>query len=148
MAFYLLSQIIMSWLITFCILFLFYKTVSATDNEIYREPTFLTWLLTMFDVDFSLKAKFIASSIISHGMGICFAAIYYLIWYYEFKEISWTTSFFIGLISALLRIISWTFLLLIIPSQQAKNFKGYYLQLVFLHNIFTIIVLTVYKCFS
>ncbi|WP_264537567.1 hypothetical protein [Flavobacterium sp. N1736] len=145
MALYLLFQIMLSWLAAFCILVLFYKTVSATQSEIYREPAFLTWLLAMLEVDFSLKAKFISSTIISHGMGICLTAVYCLIWYCEFREISWTASLFIGFISALLRIISWTFLILVIPSGHLDNFKGYYLQLVFLHNLFTIIVLMVYK---
>ncbi|KFF02899.1 hypothetical protein [Flavobacterium reichenbachii] len=145
MALYLLFQIIVSWSIAFCILQLFYKIVSATNNEIYREPTFLTWLLTFFDIDFSLKAKFIASTVINHFMGLCFTAVYYLIWYCEFTEISWTTTLAVGLVTALLRIISWIFLLIIIPSAKVSNFKGYYLQLVFLHNIFTIIVLTLYR---
>lgn len=147
MAFYLFFQIFVSWLITYCTLKLFYKTVSAKNHEIYQEPTFLTCILSLVAIDFSLKAKFIASNILYHCIGLCFAAIYYFIWYYEFSEISWTISLILGFVNSLLHIISWTFLLIIIPSAYLKNFKGYYLQLVFVNNIFTITTLTVYKLF-
>lgn len=145
MALYLLFQIFTSWFIAYCALRLFYKTVSATDSEIYREPTLLTAILTGIDLNFHPTAKFIVSCILNHSIGICFAGIYYLIWYYEFADVSFTTSLIIGLISALLRIISWTFLIIIIPSSRLINFKGYYLQLVFFHNVFTLIVMILYK---
>lgn len=147
MALNLLFQILTSWLIAYCALSLFYKTVSATYSEIYREPTFLTSILTGVDLNFHPTAKFIVSGILNHSIGICFAGIYYLIWYYEFADISFTTSLIIGFISALLRIISWTLLLIVIPSSWLINFKGYYLQLVFLHSIFTFIVAILYKLF-
>lgn len=147
MIFYLLFQIFISWLVASYILKVFYKTVTIADTEVYREPTLLTSLLAAVGIDFSLKAKFIAGRIIHHSMGLCFAAVYYLVWYNEFKEISWTTSLIIGVISALLRIISWIFLLEIIPSSRLTYFKGYYLQLVFVHSIFTIATLMVYKLF-
>ncbi len=147
MALNLLYQVLTSWLIAYCVLRLFYKTVSATNSEIYREPTFLTWILAGADLNLHPTAKFIVSGILNHGIGIFFAGIYYLMWYYEFADISFTTSLMIGLISALLRIVSWTFLLIIIPSSWLINFKGYYLQLVFLHNIFTFIVAILYKLY-
>ena len=147
MAFYLLFQIVISWLVACCILRLFYTTVSATVHEVYREPALLTLLLNKANIDFSLKAKVMSGSILHHIIGLCFAAVYYLIWYYEFGEISWTTSLIIGVISGLLRIISWTFLLEVIPSGQLNNFKGYYLQLVFVHNIFTFSAIIIYQIF-
>lgn len=145
MSLYLIFQIIISWITAWFIIMLFYKTISASDNEIYLDPALLTLLVKVLGIDFPLKAKFIASSILHHTIGICFVAIYYLIWYYEFTEISWKTSFIIGIVTGLLRIVSWTFLVIIIPSARLAGFKGYYLQLVFLHNIFTITALILYK---
>lgn len=145
MIFYLLFQIFISWLIASCILRLFYKTLSVNSSEVYREPKLLTFLLEAIQRDFTPKAKFMAGMILHHSMGLLFAAIYYLIWYCEFTEISWTVSFIIGLISGVLRIISWIFLLEVIPSAHLANFNGYYLQLVFIGNVFTIGTFTVYK---
>lgn len=147
MIFYLLFQIFISWFVASCILKLFYKTVSVKDIEVYREPALLTFLLTAIDINFPLRAKFITGKILHHCIGVCFASIYYLIWYYEFKEISWTISLIIGLINGLLHIIGWVFLLEIIPSSRLSNFKGYYLQLVFVHNVFTISAITIYELF-
>lgn len=147
MIFYLFFQIFISWLIACCVLHIFYKTILAKSSEVYLEPTLLTSLLALAGIDFPRKAKYIVGKILHHTMGICFTAVYYLMWYYEFAEISWSTSIIIALIIALLRIISWIILLEVIPSIQLIKFKGYYLQLVFVHNIFTFMVIAVYKLF-
>jgi hypothetical protein len=144
MIFYFLFQIFISWVITCCILKLFNLVLSASHNEAYREPVLLTSLLAVVDIHLSLKNKLMAGRILHHTIGLCFTSIYYLIWYYEFAEISMTMSFIIGFIISLLNIISWTFLLEIIPAVRLVNFKGYYLQLVFVHSIFTILSLTIY----
>jgi hypothetical protein len=146
MILYLFFQILISWLTASCIINLFNAAVSAPENKIYLEPTLLTGLFAIVDINLTLKTQLIAGKILHHTIGICFTAVYYLVWYYEFAEISWTTSFIIGLISGLIRIISWTFLVEI-PSARFINFKGYYLQLVFVHNIFTITALGIYKLF-
>ena len=138
MILFLLFQILISWLVSCCILRLFNWALSASDNEIYLEPTLLSSLLSTFNINFPSKAKLKASKILHHSFGLCFATIYYLLWYAEFGEISWTTSLVIGFITAVIRIISWMSLIEIIPSIYTANFKGYYLQLVFLHNIFII----------
>ncbi len=143
MIFYLLFQIIFSWLITCCILKAFNKALSTSNSEFYQEPVLLTALFSVFNINLAKKSKLIAGKIVHHKVGICFSATYYLIWYFEFVEISWTTTIIIGVINALVCIICWTFLLEIIPSISIANFKGYYLQLVFLHNIFLITVFLV-----
>jgi len=148
MIFNLLFQIFISWFTACCLLKVFYITLSVKNTEIYQEPALLTSLLSVFSVTLSHKSNYIASKILHHCMGLCFTTVYYLIWFYEFREISWTASLIIGLINSLLRIISWIFLLEIIPSARLTNFKGYYLQLVFVHNIFTIAIITVYKFFK
>ena len=143
MILYLLFQILISWLLTCCILKIFNTALSNPENEFYREPALLTSLLFAIDINLPLKAKLKAGKILHHSFGLCFATIYYLLWYNEFAEISWTTTTIIGFINGLIRIISWTFLVEIIPSTHTKNFKGYYLQLVFVHNIFIIIAFSV-----
>ena len=134
----LLFQILISWLIASCIIRIFNLAVASPDAKFYQEPTLLTSILTAITIDVSLKTKLRIGKVLHHSFGLCFATVYYLIWYSEFSEISWTTSIIIGFISALIRIISWTILLEIIPSVHTANFKGYYLQLVFVHNIFII----------
>lgn len=136
-------QIFISWLVGCCILRLFNTALSASDNEIYLEPALLTSLLSALNINFPLKAKLKAGQLLHHGFGLCFATIYYLLWYSEFGEISWTTSLIIGFITAVIRIISWMFLVEIIPPIYTANFKGYYLQLVFIHNVFIIIAFSV-----
>ncbi|QOG01262.1 hypothetical protein [Flavobacterium sp. MDT1-60] len=143
MILYLLFQILISWLVSCFILRLFNRALSVSDNEFYQEPTLLTSLLSALNIDFPLKTKLKAGQLLHHSFGLCFATIYYLLWYSEFGEISWTTSIIIGFINALIRIISWTFLIEIIPSVHTTNFKGYYLQLVFVHNIFIILAFSV-----
>ncbi|TPG45266.1 hypothetical protein [Flavobacterium pectinovorum] len=143
MILHLLFQILISWLLTCCILKIFNKALSTPDNEFYQEPALLTSLLFAIDIDLPLKAKLRAGKILHHSFGLCFATIYYLLFYCEFGEISWTTSIIIGLINGLIRIISWTFLIEIIPSAHTVNFKGYYLQLVFMHNLFIITAFSV-----
>lgn len=144
MVLYLFFQILISWITASCLLNLFNIAVSAPENKIYREPTLLTALLAVAAIQLTLKGQLIAGKIIHHTIGICFTAVYYLIWYHEFAEISWTITFMLGLVIGLIRIVSWTFLLEIIPAARLVNFKGYYLQLVFLHNIFTVSVLGIY----
>jgi hypothetical protein len=134
----LLFQILVSWLVACCIIRAFNKALATPDVKFYQEPTLITSILSLIAIDLSLKTKLRIGKVLHHSFGLCFAAVYYLIWYCEFEEISWTTSIIIGFISALIRIISWTFLLEIIPSVHTTNFKGYYLQLVFVHNIFII----------
>ena len=138
MILYLLFQILISWLISCCILRLFSRALSTTDNVFYQEPALLTSLLSALKIDFPLRAKMKAGRLLHHSFGLCFATIYYLLWYSEFGEISWTTSIIIAFINSLIRIISWTFLFEIIPLVYTASFKGYYLQLVFLNNIFII----------
>lgn len=144
---YLFFQILISWITASFIIKLFNVAVSVPENKIYLEPTLLTGLFAVVDISLTLKTQLIAGKILHHTIGICFTAVFYLVWYYEFAEISWTTSFILGIISGLIRIISWTFLLEIIPSARLINFRGYYLQLVFVHNIFTITALGIYKLF-
>ncbi|MNX69693.1 hypothetical protein D3C86_1009210 [compost metagenome] len=139
----LLFQILISWLVSCCILRLFNRALSVSDNEFYQEPVLLTSFLSALNIDFPLKAKLKAGKLLHHSFGLCFATIYYLLWYSEFGEISWTTSMIIGFITAVIRIISWMFLAEIIPSIYTANFKGYYLQLVFIHNIFIILAFSV-----
>lgn len=134
----LLFQIFISWLIACCIIKVFNKSIATPDSKIYQEPTLLTSILSTIAIELSLKTKLRIGKVLHHSFGLCFATVYYLIWYCEFTEISWATSIIIGVISALIRIISWTFLLEIIPTVHTANFKGYYLQLVFVHSIFII----------
>lgn len=134
----LLFQILISWLVACCIIRIFNLAVASPDAKFYQEPTLLTSILTAFAINLSVKTKLRIGKVLHHSFGLCFAAIYYLIWYSEFSEISWSTSIIIGFVTGLIRIISWTFLLEIIPPVHISNFKGYYLQLVFVHNIFII----------
>lgn len=143
MIFFLLFQIVISWLVACCIIRIFNLAVASPDAKFYQEPTLLTSILSAIAIDLTLKTKLRIGKVLHHSFGLCFAAIYYLIWYCEFAEISWTTSIIIGVISALIRIISWTFLLEIIPTVYTSNFKGYYLQLVFVHSIFIIAAFSV-----
>lgn len=143
MILYLCFQIFISWLVSCCILQVFNKALSTSDNEFYQEPSLLTSLLSVLNIDFPFKAKLKAGKVLHHSFGLCFASIYYLLWCVEFGEISWTTSIIIGFINALIRIISWMFLVEIIPSIYTANFKGYYLQLVFVHNIFIILAVSI-----
>lgn len=143
MIFSLLFQIFLSWLVACCIIQLFNKALSTPNSKFYQEPTLLTSILSFISIDLSLKTKLRIGQLLHHVFGLCFAAIYYIIWYSEFNEISWTTSLIIGFITGLIRIISWTFLLEIIPPVHTANFKGYYLQLVFIHNIFIIVSFSV-----
>lgn len=145
---YLLLQILITWLIACCILRIFNTAVAIRDTEIYQEPVLLTALLSAIDIKLSLRQELIASRILHHIFGLCFASVYYIIWYYEFEEISWSTSLIIGLTISLVRIVSWTFLLEIIPSARLNCFKGYHLQLIFVHNTFTLSTLLIYQLLS
>jgi hypothetical protein len=142
----LLFQILLSWLLTSCLVQMFYKRILAEAQEVYREPAFLTLLLSLVAIRFTKKAKDQVSKVLYHSIGICFAAIYYLLWYYEFAEISFSDTVILGVTAALLRILSWILLFVILPATSHINFKGYYLQLVFLHNVFTITVILLYRC--
>ena len=135
----LLFQILISWLVACCIIRIFNLAVASPDAKFYQEPTLLTSILSAIAIDLTLKTKLRIGKLLHHSFGLCFAAVYYVIWYSEFAEISWSTSIIIGFVTGLIRIISWTFLLEIIPSVHTSNFKGYYLQLVFVHNIFIIV---------
>ena len=135
-----LFQIVVSWLVACCILRIFSSALSASGSQFYQEPALLTILLSSIDINLQLKTKLKAGALLHHSFGLFFAAIYYLLWYFEFTEISWTTSLIIGLVNGLISIISWTFLLEVIPSVYINNFKGYYLQLAFVHNLFIIIL--------
>lgn len=135
----LLFQILISWLFACCIIRIFNMALSSPDAKFYQEPTLLTSILTALTIDLTLKTKLRIGKVLHHSFGLCFAAVYYMIWYSEFAEISWSTSIIIGFVTGLIRIISWTFLLEIIPSVHTANFKGYYLQLVFVHSIFIIV---------
>ena len=143
MILFLLFQIFISWLAACCMLRIYSKALSASGTQFYQEPALLTSLLLALGLNLSLKAKLKIGKFLHHSFGLCFATVYYLIWYCEFEEISWTTSIIIGVITGLIQIISWIFLLKIIPAVHTSNFKGYYLQLVFVHNIFIIVAFSV-----
>ncbi|PBJ07977.1 hypothetical protein [Flavobacterium sp. ACN6] len=145
--YYLLFQILISWLIACGILVLFNRATFTSYTEVYSEAKLITNILTVFNVNPSLQGKLITSRILHHVTGLYFAAAYYLMWYYEFVEVSWNTSFLIGISIGLLRYMSWIFLLEIIPKSYIVNFKGYYLHHIFLHAIFTILILSVYFLF-
>lgn len=134
----LLFQILISWIVACCIIRIFNMALPSPDAKFYQEPTLLTSILSAIAINLTLKTKLRIGKLLHHSFGLCFAAVYYLIWYSEFAEISWSTSIIIGFVTGLIRIISWTFLLEIIPSVHTANFKGYYLQLVFVHSIFII----------
>jgi len=134
----LLFQILISWLVACCIIRIFNLAVASPDAKFYQEPTLLTSILSAIAIDLTLKTKLRIGKLLHHSFGLCFAGVYYILWYSEFAEISWSTSIIIGFITGLILIISWTFLLEIIPSVHTANFKGYYLQLVFVHSIFII----------
>jgi hypothetical protein len=135
----LLFHIFISWLVACCIIRVFNKSIATPDSKFYQEPALLTSILSAIAIDLSVKTKLRIGKVLHHSFGLCFAAVYYMIWYSEFEEISWSTSIIIGFMTGLIRIISWTFLLEIIPSVHTANFKGYYLQLVFVHSIFIIV---------
>lgn len=147
MIFYMFFQILISWLLACGIIKLFNKAISIPQTTIYQEPKLLTDLLAVIKIKMSLKGKLMAGRILHHTIGLCFTAIYYLIWYYQFAEISLLISFAIGIIISLLGIISWTFLHEIVPADRMIHFKGYYLQLVFVHNAFTLIAIAIYRVF-
>lgn len=138
-----LFQIVISWFVACCMLRLCSMALSSSGSQFYQEPTLLTVLLSSIDINLALKTKLKAGKILHHIFGLFFTAIYYLLWYFEFTEISWTTSVIIGLVNGLLCIISWTFLLEVIPKGYSNNFKGYYLQLAFVQNIFIIIFFSI-----
>ncbi len=144
---HLLFQILFSWFVACFILKLFNSAISAPHSEIYREPELLIDFFDFIKINFSVKAKLIASRTLHHIIVLCFITIYYLVWYYEFAEISWEISFIIGILISMVSIIRWIFLIEIIPSARLANFKGYYLQTVFIYNIFTITAFTVYRLF-
>jgi hypothetical protein len=140
-------QILISWLLACGILKLFNKAISIPQTNIYQEPKLLTDLLAIIEIEMSLKGKLIAGRILHNTIGLCFTAIYYLIWYYQFAEISLLISFSIGIIISLLGIISWIFIHEIVPADRMTNFRGYYLQLVFVYNVFTLIAVAIYQIF-
>jgi len=104
-----LFQIVVSWLVACCILRIFSSALSASGSQFYQEPALLTILLSSIDINLPLKTKLKAGQLLHHSFGLYFTAIYYLLWYFEFTEISWTTSLIIGLVNTLISIISWTF---------------------------------------
>jgi hypothetical protein len=140
-------QILISWLLACGILKLFNKAISIPQTNIYQEPKLLTDLLAIIEIEMSLKGKLMAGRILHNTIGLCFTAIYYLIWYYQFAEISLLISFSIGIIISLLGIISWIFIHEIVPADRMTNFRGYYLQLVFVYNVFTLIAVAIYQIF-
>jgi hypothetical protein len=147
MIFYMFFQILISWLLACGILKLFNKAISIPQTNIYQEPKLLTDLLAIIEIEMSLKGKLMAGRILHNTIGLCFTAIYYLIWYNQFAEISLLISFSIGIIISLLGIISWIFIHEIVPTGCITNFRGYYLQLVFVYNVFTLIAVAIYQIF-
>ena len=147
MIFYMFFQILISWLLACGILKLFNKAISIPQTNIYQEPKLLTDLLAIIEIEMSLKGKLMAGRILHNTIGLCFTAIYYLIWYNQFAEISLLISFSIGIIISLLGIISWIFIHEIVPADRMTNFRGYYLQLVFVYNVFTLIAVAIYQIF-
>lgn len=138
MILYLLFQILISWMVTCCLLKIFNKALSISKNEFYQDPALFTGFLSAIDINLHQETKLKIGMVVHHIFGLCFAAIYYLIWYSEFSEISWMTTIIIGIVNALMGIISWAFLLEIIPAVHIRNFKGYYLQQVFVNHILII----------
>ena len=147
MIFYMFFQILISWLLACGILKLFNKAISIPQTNIYQEPKLLTDLLAIIEIEMSLKGKLMAGRILHNTIGLCFTAIYYLIWYNQFAEISLLISFSIGIMISLLGIISWIFIHEIVPTDRITNFRGYYLQLVFVYNVFTLIAVAIYQIF-
>ena len=147
MIFYLLLHILVSWFLTCAILRFFNLMISSTSNEFHREPSLLTSLFAWADIQMTPEKTIMAGRIVHHIIGIFFTSVYYLIWYYEFAEISLIITVGIGFVIGLLNIISWAILQEIIPAVRLADFKGYYLQQVFVHNIITIIAILIYWLF-
>lgn len=145
--YYLLFQIFISWSIAYIILGLVNKITFVSYTDVYREAKLITSFFKIFNVHLSIQHKLFISRILHHITGMYFISVYYVMWYYEFTEISWKMSFLIGIVISLVRFMSWIFLLEIFPSSRTSKFKGYYLQHVFLHNTFTIMILSAYLTF-
>lgn len=142
---FLCIQIFLSCLTAGFILKIYHSYIAAKTSEIYPEPLLLTLLLCSAGFTFNDRAKYWSSRIIYNLFGATFAALYHIIWYYEFQEISITAVILISFVLAFIQIIGSTLLLEIISSVRLTYFKGYYLQLVMIHNVFTCLVFIPYS---
>ena len=147
MNFHVFSQILISSIAATSVMTMFSYAVSASVRELYKEPVLLTYILTRFHIEVSLKTKRVLAWILHYIIGAFFVIIYHYLWVYNVVEFSWKIALLFGAISGIVGILGWIILFKIIPQKPNIDFKGYYTQLFVAHVIFGLVAFLVYKTF-
>jgi hypothetical protein len=140
-------QILISSIAATSVMTLFSYIVSASVRELYKEPVLLTYILTRFHIEVSLKTKRVLAWLLHYIIGAFFVIIYHYLWRYNVVEFSWRIALLFGAISGIVGILGWMVLFKIIPQKPNIDFKGYYTQLFVAHVIFGLVAFLVYKTF-
>ena len=140
-------QILISSLVATSVMTLFSYIISESFRELYKEPVLLSYCLTTLAISLSAKTKNILGWIIHYAIGFLFVLGYYLIWENEIMNKTWTAALILGAISGIIGIASWVIIFKISDYKPKIDFKGYYLQLFFVHVIFGLSAFTVYTLF-
>lgn len=147
MNFNIFLQILTSTIAATSAMTLFSYAVSASVRELYKEPVLLTYILTKFHIEVSLKTKRVLAWILHYIIGAFFVIIYHYLWLYNVAEFSWRIALLFGALSGITGILGWMILFRIISQKPNIDFKGYYMQLFVAHVIFGLVAFLVYKAF-
>jgi len=143
-----LFKIFISWLSALITFFTFIRSVSdISDNELYKKPELLSSLFSIFNFNLSEKVLILSGTVTHHLVTLLFVMIYHILWFNEFKEISWIITISIGVFISMMLFLVWTLIIHVLPRQSLINFKGHYLQIVFFCNFFTMLMVGTYMTF-
>ncbi|MFL9831750.1 hypothetical protein ABS764_12920 [Flavobacterium sp. ST-87] len=140
-------QILISSLVATSVMTLFSYIISESFRELYKEPVLLSYCLTALAISLSAKTKNVLGWIIHYAIGFLFVFGYYLLWENEIISETWIAAFILGAISGIIGILSWVIIFKISDYNPKIDFKGYYLQLFFVHVIFGLSAFAVYTLF-
>lgn len=118
--------------------------VSESFNKLYKEPLLLQYLMSIWHLELSPNAKMVAGWAIHYGIGLIFVAGYFVLWKWDLYEITWLSGLIFGAIIGIIGIGGWEAMFTLTNHNPKIDFKGYYLQLFFVHIIFGMTAFTIF----
>lgn len=143
MDFYIFLQLLIVSITATSSMKLFSYLVSGKFKEWHKNPFLPTSEPNKIKLSTNSRINF--SWLIHYLIGFLFVVGYHLVWLNNILTISFLSAFILGVISGIIAILFWMFVLQISSIQPPINFKEYCMELIIAYIVFAIVATTVYS---
>src|SRR6218665_699929 len=118
----------------------FSYVMSGSFRELYKESILLNFALERTHISHSQRYEEKWGWLIHYIVGFLFVLGYHIIWIENILPVSLLSTLLLGVTSGVVGIFSWIFIFKITRYQAPIDFNGCYIQLLFAHVFFALIV--------